>query len=847
MATDNAGLEQQRSSKPSFLEAFFRDIGYSFRVYRKSPGFSIVAILMLALGIGVNTAVYSFTYQILLRSLPVDRPQELVIVHSTGPNPGFSLSQGDVGGAFSYPTYTALRNQTQIFSALIARYASPITVAGDGFSERANGEVVSGNYFTSLGVPPALGRTLLPQDEGAAGSNPWAVLSYSYWTRRFGKNPDVLNKQIKVNGTPVTIIGVSRRGFTGVQVGQSTDVFVNMTMQAPFMLFPALNDPSTCFLAVMGRLKPGMSADTAQNGAQTVYHPIIEAQAAQLKISPNTRQRFLKKELVFIPGAHGRSVLQKTTRQPLLLLTLIASAILLLACANLAGLLIARGEGRQHEISVRQSLGASRGRLIQQLFTETLLLAFAGGIAGLLLAQLTLWMLGTSLIEYLGATDLQTYLSGPVLGFSCGFSFLAAILIGFIPALRIIGKNPQASLKNRTLAGASPNVSFRKGLLAFEVAATTILLAVAASFIQSLSNLRHVDLGLDVNSVFQFTIAPGLSGYSPAQTASFFERVKTAVGSLPGVTSVSLGEVTLFSGEDNRSKIAPEGYTPQGNENNTVSENWVGSNYFKTLGISLISGRDFTDADTATGPPVAIVNEKLAQQFFNGNALGRHFALSIMGMPGNIEIVGVVRNSQHAEVRGEMMPLAYFPYRQDPTLFQSTFYVRAAHNPEALAPELRRSITSLDANLPIYDVRPLAEEISQILFADRMLAFISLCFGLLAALLMSVGLYGVMAYVVTRRTREIGVRVALGAQRQTIAWLILREQIYLTLVGLAIGLGVTFFAGRLIQSLLFGIKATNPLILVAAALTIVVVSLAAGSLPAHRATRLNPVTALHTE
>lgn len=846
MATHNTGLEQE-GSNPSFLETFLRDIGYSFRVYRKSPGFTIVAILMLALGIGVNTAVYSLTYQILLRNLPVDRPQELVILHSTGPNPGFSLSQGDVGGAFSYPTYTALRNQTQIFSAVIARYASPITVAGEAFSERANGEIVSGNYFTSLGVSPALGRTLLPQDEGAAGSNPWAVLSYSYWTRRFGKNPDVLNKQIKVNGTPVTIIGVSRRGFTGVQVGQSTDVFVNITMQAPFMLFPALNDPTTSFLALMGRLKPGMSADTAQNGVQTIYHPIIEAQAAQLKMSPNTRARFLKKELVFIPGARGRSVLQKTTRQPLLLLTLIAGAILLLACANLAGLLIARGEGRQHEISVRQSLGASRGRLIQQLFTETLLLAFAGGIAGLLLAQLTLWALGTSLIEYLGASDLQTYLSGPVLAFSCGLSFLAAILIGFIPALRVIGRKPQASLKNRTVAGASTNVGFRKGLLAFEVAATTILLAVAASFIQSLSNLRHVDLGLDVNSVFQFTIAPGLSGYTPAQIAPFFERVKTSVGSLPGVTSVSLGEVTLFSGEDNRSKITPEGYTPQGNENNTVSENWVGSNYFKTLGIGLISGRDFTDADAAAGPPVAIVNEKLAQQFFNGNALGRHFSLSIPGMPSNIEIVGVVRNSQHAEVRDEMMPLAYFPYLQDRTIFQSTFYVRAAHDPEALAPELRRSITSLDPNLPIYDVRPLAEEINQILFADRMLAFISLCFGVLAALLMSVGLYGVMAYVVTRRTREIGVRVALGAQRQTIAWLILREQIYLTLIGLAIGLAVTFFTGRLIQSLLFGTKATNPFILVAAALMIVFMSLVAGTLPAHRATRMDPVMALRTE
>ncbi|MBZ5536347.1 MAG: ABC transporter permease [Acidobacteriia bacterium] len=834
------------------MESLFQDLRYALRMLFKNPGFTAVAVLTLSLGIGANTAIFSLTDQVLFRLLPVVRPGELVILRSPGPNPGHTWSDSDDTASFSYPLYKDLRERNTVLAGVLARFPTSLNVAGDGQTERASGELVSGNYFELLGVRPALGRVLTPADESAPGANPVAVLSYGYWTRRFGGDPGILNKVLNVNGTPLTVVGVSRPGFAGIQIGQLPDIFVPITMK-PMMTpnWDGLNDLKDHWVAILGRLRPGMTRPQAEAGLLPVYRSILESELPLMGLSATTKSRFLQKQILLGEGSHGRPVLQNDAQRPLLVLMAMVGLVLLIACANLANLQLAHGLARQREVAVRAALGAGRLRMVRQLLTESVLLALAGGATGLLVAS---WMLETfigAIPQGLGAVGLEARLDPRVIGFTLGLSVGTAILFGLIPALRATRIDLQSTLQGQgaAVSNSLSHVRLRKGLIVSQVALTAVLLIVAGLFARSLDNLKRLSLGVRIDHVIQFSIAPELNRYTPPQTLSLFDRMRAGIGALPGVRSVSTAEVPVFDNSDMGSNITVQGYAPHEEEDMHVFKNWVGPDYFSTMGTPLIAGREFNEGDRAEAPKVAIINETMARRFFAGrNPIGGRFAFGAghNTLP-DIEIVGLVKDSKHTSLRSEIHPFVCLPYEQDTKLGGITFYVRTAMEPAAMLETLRHTVERFDPNLPLYDLKTLQNKVDESLFSDRLLTFLSLCFGVLAALLAAVGLYGVMTYTVTRRTREIGMRVALGATRENVAWLILREVARMTGVGLTIGLAAAFALGRLIESQLFGIRASDPLVFVLAAVLLAAVALLAGYLPAHRATRVDPMVALRCE
>ena len=836
----------------ALLETFWQDLRYGARLLRKSPMFTLVAVVTLALGIGANTAIFSLTYQVLLKNLPVPHPEELVVLRSPGFKEGGTSSDGDYAASFSYPIYKDLRERSgQVFAGLLARFAVGLSVSGQGPSERASGELVSGNYFEVLSVNPALGRIFGPEDETVAGANPVAVLSYGYWTSRFGNDPSILNKQISVNGTPLTVVGVSQAGFTGVQVGKLPDIFIPITMKAQMTpSWDGLDDRRRHWVAILGRMKPGMSRDGAQAALQAIFHPILEAEIPLERIPDKVKPRFLARKLLLQNGSHGRPVLQRDARQPLLYLTAMVGLILLIACANLASLLIARGEGRQKEIAVRLSLGARRQRVLRQLLTEGILLALAGGLSGLAIAPLILHTILNALPGDAGLLGLNADLDFRLLVFALALALATTVLFALMPALRLVRVNAQASLKEQgnSASGGASAVGLRKWLMAGQVTLTTVLLAGAGLFTQSLINVINVDPGMRTDHMVQFSIAPQLSRYTMPQTLDLIQRLRRTIAAQPGVQSVSAAEVPVFAGDTVSGDMTVEGYAAGESEGPEASKNWVAPDYFSTMKIPLLAGREFHDSDTAGSAKVAIINHTLARRYFAGrDPLGRRIVFGRGDVQPDIEIVGVVQDSKHEDAVTPIAPFVYLPLAQEKSAAGITLYVRTAQDPRALAATLRATVAGLDPALPVYDLKTLNEQVKDSAFADRLLAFLSLWLGLLAAMLAALGLYGVMAYVVARRAREIGIRMALGATRDKVAWLVLREVLRMTSFGLAIGLCVAVVAGKLIQSQLFGVNGASPFILALTVLLLVAVALAAGILPARRAAHVQPMEALRSE
>jgi len=833
------------------MDTLLQDVRYGARMLLKSPAFTAIAVLMLALGIGANTAIFSLTDQVLLRELPVQKPEQLVILRSPGDKPGHTSSDSDAATSFSYPLYKDLRAQSHVFSGLLARYAVPLNVAGQGSTERASGELVSGNYFEVLGVPPALGRVFSLQDETAPRANPVAVLSYGYWARRFGRDPGVLNKQLTVNGTVLTVVGVARAGFTGVQIGQLPDIFIPITMK-PQMTpnWNGLEDPKDNWVAILGRLPAGTTRARAQVALQPLYHSLLLAEVPLMKLSEATKRQFLERPLQLEPGASGRQVLQADARQPLIFLVVMVVLVLLIACANLASLLVARGEARQREIAVRLAVGAARWRLVRQLFTENLLLAILGGAAGVLFAVWTLAFLVQTMQESIGVLGLEKQLDGRILAFAIALSLLTALLFGLLPALRAARADLQSTLKDlgASLSHRLSSVRLRKALIVGQVALTAVLLTAAGLFTRSLLNLQNTNLGVRPDHVVEFTIAPQLSRYSPQRALAFVERLRQAIAATPGVSSVSAATIPILANDEWGSDVTIQGYTAREGEDMHVWRNEVGPNYFATLGTPLLAGREFSQSDTAASPLVAVVNATFARRYLQGrNPLGVHFRLGAGADKPEIEIVGVVKDSKHSDPRDTIHPFVYAPYTQDPTFGRATFYVRTSSEPAAMATTLRKIVQSFDSNLPVYDLETLTQQVDETVFADRLLTSLSLCLGLLAALLAAIGLYGVMAYVVARRTREIGIRMALGATRESIAGLILSEVARMAAIGLAIGLAAALAGDRLVASLLYGVRATDPLVFAGAVLLLAFIALLAGGLPARRAASVDPVVALRYE
>ena len=832
------------------MKSLLTDIRHGLRVLLKSPGFLAVAICTLALGIGANTAIFSLLDQVLLRRLPVAHPEELAVVHITGSFSGRMWSDGDPTESIPYPVYAGLRDNSSVFSGLLARFAVNLSVAFRGTTERAQGELVSGNYFEVLGVQPALGRVFNPQDDRVPGAHPVAVLSYGYWKSRLGGDPGVLNQSILVNNIPLTVVGIAQPGFFGVQVGQTPDIFVPMMMKAQMTPhWDGLADWNDYWLAVIGRRKPGISIPQAQAGLQTALHPLLEQQIAHMPdLSSKSRDRLLERKIQLEPGSRGRLIVQRDAQPAILALFAMAGLVLLIACANVANLLLARGMARSREFAVRAAMGASRTRLLRQLGIESLIIGSLGGALGLAVATWTARILVTAVATATDTQGISAALDWRVLGFELAASLLATLLFGLLPAVRLSRTDLLSTLKMQgaTTSAAVPQVRARKILVAVQVAFTVLLLAGGGLFARTLWNLRRVDVGLRLDHVMSFAIEPQLNGYSAERTAALCDQLRERIAALPGVTGVASGEVPILVGTSSSTQITAPGSESLPKDLQSSNEDWISPGYFSALGVPLIAGREFIPADSATAPKVAIVSQAMAKRFYpNQDPIGRTFKYGANDLEP--VIVGVARDMNQDHVRNPAVPFIYIPYVQDPKLGLMTFYIRTAQDPAFLAPVLRREVQQLDANLPVFQLRTLERVVDEDLIAERIIAALSACFALLAALLASLGIYGVLAYLVAQRTREIGIRMVLGAGHSHVRWMVLRELGWMFAFGAMVGLPAGYALARLSESLLYGVRAADPVTYVADAILVTLVAFLASSVPLRRALRVAPVIALRYE
>ena len=835
------------------MGTLLQDLRYGLRMLAKAPAFTAIAVLTLGLGIGANTAIFSLTDQVLLRRLPVPHPEQLVELRSTGPNPGRNWSDGIRGSSFSYPIYKDFRTQfTNAFSGLLATFPVGLDISGQGASQHGAGELVSGNYFQVLGVRPALGRVLTQDDETAGGANTVAVLSYGYWTRQFGRDPGILNKSLTVNATSLTVVGVAGQGYDGIQIGDVPDMFIPITMYERICPNQGkLEDRMNHWVQILGRLRTGFTQARAEAAMAPAYHALLESELPVVKPSKEGKPKFLAKQLQAYSAAQGRPVLQKDAQAPLNVLMAMVGMVLLIACANLASLLTARGESRQREIAVRLALGAGRWRLVRQLLTESFVLSMAGGALGLLLASWALNLLVGAIAQGAQEFGLNAQLNTRVLVFAAAITIFTAVLFGLAPAMRATRVDLQSTLKEQgtSTTGSGGSVRLRKALIVAQVALTAILLAGAALFAQSLMHLANAKLGMTTDHILEFSLGPDLDGYKAPQTVALFDQLRSQISGLPGVRSVGMAMIPIFSSDDSSSNFTFEGYPMKPDENTDCMTNWVSPYYFSAMGIPLRQGREFTEADSSASPKVAIINEKLAKKYFAGRSpVGLQLAFgSGTNVHPNIQIVGVVADSKHDDPRDPVSPFVYLPYSQFDRLGFGSFYVRTQQDPTAIAAEVRQIVASRDARLPILRMETLAQQVDDSVFADRMVTFLSLCLGLLAALLAALGLYGVMAYVVARRTHEIGIRMAIGAQRRDVLRLILGQGARLAAIGIAIGIAAGLGVAQFIASQLYGVSAYSPAAFVGVAVLLAFVALAACYIPARRAMRTDPMVALRYE
>jgi predicted permease len=834
------------------MHTLWQDVRYGLRMLGKNPGFTAIAVLTLALGIGANTAIFSILNQVLLQRLPVRNPNELVILKSPGPKRGHVWSDGDDSEIFSYPLYKGLAKNASVFDGVTARYEFPASIASHGQTDRGSGELVTGNYFDVLGVRPALGRVLTPADDDVPGAHPVLVLSHAYWMRHFGGEAGVLNQTILVNNTEMTIVGVTQSGFTGVQVGQTPDMFVPMMMKAQMTpIRNGLDDWNDSFLAVFARLKPSVSMKRAQAAINTEYGSLLEQQIASLtRIGAKERKDFLNKKIVLYPGAQGRTTVQRDSGPALIALFAMVALVLLIACANVANLLLAKGAARQREFAIRSALGATRGRMLRQLMVESSLCAVGGGGLGLLLGVWLMDMLTQAVVSEGGVQGLTSKVNGSVLGYVAAATVVSAILFGLIPAWRVARTGVSQMLKDQgsTSSAGLAHVRFRKFLVAGQVAFTLLLLAGSTLFARTLWNLRQQDLGLSTENLITFSIAPQLSGYDTPRTITLVDQLRQRLVALPGVLGVGLSQIPVLTGTDMGSNITVEGRKNLDSDERHVNFDAVSPNYFSTMRVPLLSGREFNAGDTAGSMKVAVINEAMVKLFFpKQNPIGVHFALGGGQVKPDIEIVGVVKNAKEDHVRSGDRPYFYLPYSQFGKLNGMTFYVRSQQDPLLIANELRESVRQADANLPVYELKTVRRVVDEDLFAERVIAGLSASFGSLAALLAALGIYGVLAYVVVQRTREIGIRMALGAKETHVRSLIFREMGIMVLAGAAVGLPLAYGLARVGESMLFGVHAGDLSVYTLALALIAVIALAACYVPTRRATRVDPIVALRYE
>ena len=864
------------------MGTFWQDLRYGARMLVKARGFTAIAVLSLALGIGANTALFSIVDVMLLKKLPVKEPDRLVLFKSVAPR---EFSSGSYNGnsrtdpatglrtmtSFPYQSYQRMREQDSALSDIFAFGNVSLNVSADGRADVANGQAVSGNYFAGLGVQPLLGR-LLTDDDDRAAADAAAVLSYRYWNQRFGANPTVIGRQINLNNVAFTIIGVTPPGFEGtMQVGSTQDVTIPIAWEPPVYVDRDRSylNSGVWWLRLMGRLKPGATAEQGRAQLEGAFHQsVIEhrtaRQTAQVRSGGGTQIKDLDPQqypsLFLDPGGQGEMNSRQSYAPSLYMLLGVVGLVLLIACANVANLLLSRAAARQKEIGIRLALGASRWRLIRQLLTESVLLALLGGVLGIAFA---LWIKdGLLAVSDWGPRFLKPQLDLRVLGFTVLLSLFTGIVFGLAPAWRSTKVDLTPALKDSARSSSSASRSLlSRGLVVLQVALSLLLLIGAGLFLRTLLNLQSVETGFNTRNLLLFGIQPGLIGYKDEKLTQLLQQTAERIEAVPGVLAVTFSRTALLSqstssrsvflrdalnqAPDSEGRIKPsgEGYIHQ-----------VRENFLEAMGIPLLAGRALKTEDDTKAPRVVVANQTFANKYFPGESpVGKRFTFDPT-KPDQVEIIGLAQDAKYARQRDDIPPTVYANWRQELRSMSGViFEVRTAADPAAAVPVIRQAVAEVDPNLPLNSVKTQIEQADETLRMERLFAKLLTLFGLLAQQLAAIGLFGVMAYAVSQRTREIGIRMALGANRTDVLKMILRQGMSLAVLGVVLGLVVAYVFTKYLESLLdlknmlYGVKVNDPLTygVIAAGLTLV--ALAACYIPARRATKVDPMVALRYE
>lgn len=834
----------------------WNDLNFALRQLRRAPGFALTAILTLALGIGANTAIFSLLDQALLRSLPVNDPASLVVFRDTGSSwlGSISMSGGDQSDYFSYPQYLALRDGAHGLSGILATASNQAGFSRNNSARFVSAELVSGNYFQVLGVAPALGRLLQPSDDGQPGTNPVVVLSYTFWRDKLGADPSIVGSTVSISGQPYQVIGIAAPRFTSAIWGQISEVFVPMSMgnQVFARQGNVYTDHRAKWLSMLGRLKPGVTPEQAQAQNAPLWHALRASDMSMLGTrTAGFTQGFMGSRLLILPGARGFSFNRSGLEKPFLAVMAMALLVLLIASVNVASLLMVRSAGRMREFSLRSALGASAGRILSQLLLEGVLIGMFGGIVGVLLAPFAIRLLISRLADNTGQVAFTASIDHRILLFNFGVAIVVSLLFSLVPALQLRRLDLSSTLRESTGTSGGGLLLLRRIVVCLQIGLSVVLLVGAGLFIRTLQRLRAVDVGFNTTHLVTFNIDPRLAGYSAANTPAIHQRVLDGLAVIPGVQAVAASDDAALVSSGSFYGISVTGYQPPPDESFQVQNSSVTPNYLQTMQIPLLMGRGITSSDTLEHPKIALVNQSFVKHYCNGNnasCIGRHISYGRDNPDRtDFEIVGIFRDYRNRSIRDEIPATMFRPLKQVPEASQIYLDVRTVLAPTEAFADIRNAMRRIDPSLPVSQLITMDQQIDTDLQNERMITLLAVSFGILATLLAGVGLYGVLAYSTSQRTREIGIRMALGSSRFAVSSLILKDVLSLAALGSVIALPTAYGLSVLVRSQLFGVSAADPSILLSVVVLIIFVALLSGLIPARRAASVSPTEALRTE